>query len=95
MDTAGTLCKAAQALKNNGAARVIAYITHPVLSGAAIDNISKSALDEIVVTDTIPLSEAAKNCPRIRQVSIAPLLAECLRRINNEESISAMFEYEV
>lgn len=95
VDTAGTLCKAAQALKNNGAARVIAYITHPVLSGAAIDNISKSALDEIVVTDTIPLSEAAKNCPRIRQVSIAPLLAECLRRINNEESISAMFEYEV
>ncbi len=94
VDTAGTLCKAAQALKDNGARRVVGYITHPVLSGSAIDNIANSALDEIVVTDTIPLSDAAKACSKIRQVSIAPMLAESLRRINNEESISAMFEYE-
>ncbi|WP_323841208.1 MULTISPECIES: ribose-phosphate pyrophosphokinase [unclassified Moraxella] len=93
VDTAGTLCKAAQALKDNGARRVVGYITHPVLSGKAIDNISNSALDEIVVTDTIPLSDAAKACPKIRQVSIASLLAESLRRINNEESISALFDY--
>lgn len=95
VDTAGTLCKAAQALKDNGARRVVGYITHPVLSGKAIDNISNSALDEIVVTDTIPLSENAKTCPKIRQVSIASLLAESLRRINNEESISALFDYGV
>lgn len=91
-DTAGTLCKAADALKNNGARRVVAYITHPVLSGAALDNINHSSLDEIVVTDTIPLAGKDKHCPKIRQVSIAPMLAESLRRINNEESISAMFE---
>lgn len=91
VDTAGTLCKAADALKQNGARRVVGYITHPVLSGNAISNIVNSTLDEIVVTDTIPLSEAAKACPKIRQVSIAPMLAESLRRINNEESISAMF----
>lgn len=95
VDTAGTLCKAAAALKDNGATRVVGYITHPVLSGAAIDNITHSVLDEIVVTDTIPLSEAAKACGKIRQVSIAPMIAESLRRINNEESISAMFEYDV
>lgn len=95
VDTAGTLCKPAQALKDNGARRVVGYITHPVLSGKAIDNISNSALDEIVVTDTIPLSENAKTCPKIRQVSIASLLAESLRRINNEESISALFDYGV
>lgn len=94
VDTAGTLCKAAAALKNNGARRVVGYITHPVLSGKALDNISSSELDEIVVTDTIPLSEAAKACHKIRQVTIAPMLAESLRRINNEESISAMFEYD-
>ena len=92
VDTAGTLCKAAQALKDNGARRVLAYITHPVLSGNALKNISESSLDEVVVTDTIPLCAAAKACPKIRQVSIAPMLAESLRRINNEESISAMFE---
>ena len=92
VDTAGTLCKAAEALKANGARRVLAYITHPVLSGNALKNISESALDEIVVTDTIPLSDAAKACSKIRQVSIAPMLAESLRRINNEESISAMFD---
>lgn len=93
-DTAGTLCKAAAALKEQGATQVVAYITHPVFSGPAIDNIKNSPLDEIVVTDTIPLSDDAKACTKIRQVSIAPMLAESLRRINNEESISAMFDYE-
>ncbi len=92
VDTAGTLCKAAAALKENGAKRVVAYITHPVLSGKALTNINGSVLDEIVVTDTIPLSEEAKTCKKIRQVSIAPMIAESLRRINNEESISAMFD---
>ncbi|WP_066805058.1 ribose-phosphate pyrophosphokinase [Moraxella oblonga] len=92
VDTAGTLCKAAQALKDSGARRVVGYITHPVLSGKAIETIAHSALDEIVVTDTIPLSAEAKACPKIRQVSIASMLAESLRRINNEESISAMFD---
>ena len=95
VDTAGTLCKAAQALKDNGARRVVGYITHPVLSGKAIETIKSSALDELVVTDTIPLSEAAMACGNIRQVSIAAMIAESLRRINNEESISAMFEYDV
>ncbi|OOS23138.1 ribose-phosphate pyrophosphokinase [Moraxella pluranimalium] len=95
VDTAGTLCKAAQALKDNGARRVVGYITHPVLSGKAIETIKNSALDELVVTDTIPLSDAAKACGNIRQVSIAAMIAESLRRINNEESISAMFEYDV
>lgn len=94
VDTAGTLCKAAAALKENGARRVVGYITHAVLSGSAIANIQNSALDEIVVTDTIPLSNDAKACAKIRQVSIAPMIAECLRRINNEESISAMFDYD-
>ena len=94
VDTAGTLCKAAQALKDNGARRVLGYITHPVLSGNAIDNIENSVLDEIVVTDTIPLSAEAKACGKIRQVTIASMLAESLRRINNEESISAMFDYD-
>ena len=94
VDTAGTLCKAAQALKDNGARRVLGYITHPVLSGNAIDNIENSVLDEIVVTDTIPLSAEAKACGKIRQVTIASMLAESLRHINNEESISAMFDYD-
>jgi len=93
VDTAGTLCKAAQALKDKGAKRVVGYITHPVLSGKALDNITNSALDEIVVTDTIPLTDEAKACSKIRQVTIASMIAESLRRINNEESISAMFEY--
>lgn len=93
VDTAGTLCKAAAALKEHGARRVLAYITHPVLSGNAIKNIEGSELDEIVVTDTIPLRANAQACDKIRQVSIAPMLAESLRRINNEESISAMFNY--
>jgi ribose-phosphate pyrophosphokinase len=91
VDTAGTLCKAAQALKDNGAARVIAYCTHAVLSGKAISNISASVLDELVVTDTIPLSAEAKGCERIRVLSSASLLAEAVRRVSNEESISAMF----
>ena len=92
VDTAGTLCKAAAALKERGARRVVGYITHPVLSGKAIQTIAASVLDELVVTDTIPLSDAAKNTGKIRQVTIAPMLAEALRRINNEESLSAMFD---
>ncbi len=90
-DTAGTLCKAADALKANGAKRVIAYATHPVLSGPAIDNIINSSLDELVVTDTIPLSAASKTCGTIRQLTMSDLLAESVRRVCNEESISAMF----
>ena len=92
VDTAGTLCKAAEALKENGAKKVVAYSTHAVLSGPAIDNIAKSELDQLVVTDTIPLSEAAVKCKRIHQLSIAPLLAESIRRVCNAESISALFD---
>ncbi len=91
VDTANTLCEAANALKEKGAARVIAYCTHPVLSGPAIDRIENSAIDELVVTDTIPLSEAARKCMRIRQLSVAELLAETIRRISNEESVSSLF----
>jgi ribose-phosphate pyrophosphokinase len=91
VDTAGTLCAAAAALKENGAEKVVAYITHPVLSGAAIKNISNSVLDELVVTDTIPLQEDAKACKTIRQLSIAELLAETMRRISNEESVSSLY----
>jgi ribose-phosphate pyrophosphokinase len=91
VDTAGTLCQAAQALKDEGAERVIAYITHPVLSGGAVEKISKSALDELVVTDTIPLGEAARNCKRIRVLSVAELLAETMRRIRDEESVSSLY----
>jgi ribose-phosphate pyrophosphokinase len=91
VDTAGTLGHAAKALKDHGAAKVIAYCTHPVLSGRAIENIEKSVLDELVVTNTIPLSAAAQACGRIRQLDIAPIVAEAVRRISNEESISAMF----
>ncbi|HEU0189198.1 MAG TPA: ribose-phosphate pyrophosphokinase [Gallionella sp.] len=91
VDTANTLCEAANALKEKGAKRVLAYCTHPVLSGPAIERIEKSALDELVVTDTIPLGEAARNCKRIRQLSTAELLAETIRRINNEESVSSLF----
>ena len=92
VDTAGTLCKAAEALKDHGAKRVMAYATHPILSGPAIENIEGSALDSLVVTDTIPLSDAAKQCSRIRQLSMAKLLGESIRRVSNEESISAMFD---
>ena len=91
VDTAGTLCKAAAALKANGALSVSAYCTHAVLSGKAIENISGSVLNELVVTDTIPLSEAARHCPQIRQVSIANMLAETIRRIHQEESVSEMY----
>ncbi|MBU0537152.1 MAG: ribose-phosphate diphosphokinase, partial [Gammaproteobacteria bacterium] len=91
VDTAGTLCKAAEALKQHGAAKVVAYCTHPVLSGAAIANINGSELDELVVTDTIPLSEEARKCTKIRQLTLANLLAESIRRVSNEESISALF----
>ncbi|WP_133128335.1 ribose-phosphate pyrophosphokinase [Legionella nagasakiensis] len=91
VDTAGTLCSAAQELKNSGAISVRAYITHPVLSGPAINNIIHSTLDEVVVTDTIPLSEAAKNCPKIRVVSLGEMLAQAIKRVNEEESVSSMF----
>ena len=91
VDTAGTLCKAAGALKKQGAASVSAYCTHPVLSGNAINNIKDSALDELVVTNTIPLSEEAKSCDRIRQLSVAEMLAETIRRIHKEESVSEMY----
>ena len=91
VDTAGTLCKAADALKEHGAARVAAYCTHPVLSGPAIENIEASKLDELVVTDSLPLSDAAKSCTRIRQLSIAAMLAETMRRINQEESVSSLY----
>jgi ribose-phosphate pyrophosphokinase len=91
VDTAGTLCAAAAALKGQGATRVVAYCTHPVLSGAAIDNIRGSKLDELVVTDTIQLSEAAKACKQIRQLSVAELLAETVRRIATGESVSTLY----
>lgn len=92
VDTAGTLCKAAAALKANGALTVTAYCTHPVLSGAAVKNIENSELDLLVVTDTIPLSEAARNCSRIELVTLSGVLAEAIRRVSNEESISSMFD---
>ena len=91
VDTAGTLCLAAMALKGEGAARVVAYCTHPVLSGAAVENIDASELDELVVTDTIPLRENAQACSKIRQLSVAAMLAETMRRISVEESVSSLF----
>ena len=91
VDTAGTLCAAANALKERGAVKVAAYCTHPVLSGAALDNIGKSQLDELVVTDTIALSEAAKACGKIRQLSVAELLAETIRRVAFGESVSSLY----
>ena len=91
VDTANTLCEAAAALKKRGAAKVMAYCTHPVLSGKAIERISNSALDELVVTDTIPLREDAQACSRIRVLSIAGLLAETVRRISAEDSVSSLF----
>jgi ribose-phosphate pyrophosphokinase len=91
VDTAGTLCKAAEALKKNGATKVVAYATHAVLSGGAIDNIKNSQLDELVVANSIPLSEEAKKCKKIRSLQLGKLLGESVRRISNEESISAMF----
>src|SRR3954471_21994560 len=91
VDTAGTLVKAAQVLKEQGATKVVAYCTHPVLSGGAIERIEKSVIDELVVTDTIPLREDARQCKRIRQLSIAALLAETMLRISNEDSVSSLF----
>ena len=91
VDTAGTLCTAAAALKTEGAAKVISYCTHPVLSGPAIERLSNSELDELVVTDTIPLSAEAKACTKIKTLSMSRILAESIRRVSNEESISAMF----
>jgi len=91
VDTAGTLCSAAGALKDHGAVSVSAYCTHPVLSGPAVDNISGSPLDELVVTDTIPLTKEAKACGQIRQLSIATMLAETIRRIDQNESVSSMY----
>lgn len=92
VDTAGTLCSAANALKERGAKKVVAYCTHAVLSGKALDNVRNSQLDELVVTDTIPLSAEARSISKIRQLTIADLLAESIRRVSNEESISALFD---
>ena len=91
VDTAGTLCGAAKALKAEGAKKVLAYITHPVLSGKAYEKIKKSMLDEIVVTDTIPLHEKAKKISNIRQISVSEMLAETIRRIHQGESVSTLF----
>lgn len=91
VDTAGTLCTAAEALKAEGAIKVVSYITHAVFSGNAIERIAESELDEMIVSDTIPLSTAARDCSKIVQLSLDRLLAEAIRRVSNEESISAMF----
>ena len=91
VDTAGTLCGAAKALKENGAIKVSAYATHPVLSGPAIDRIGQSVIDELVVTDTIPLSESAEQCPHIRQISVSEMLAEAIQSIHQARSISKLF----
>ena len=91
VDTAGTLCKAAAALKDHGAKRVLAYCVHPVLSGGAVNPINESVIDELVVADTIPLSQEAQLSPRIRQLSVADVLAETIRRISNEDSVSSLF----
>ena len=91
VDTAGTLGQAANALKEEGAVSVRAYVTHPVLSGNAVKNIMGSKLDELVVTDTIPLRDDARDCPRIRQLGIGGLLAETIRRVSNEESVSSLY----
>jgi ribose-phosphate pyrophosphokinase len=91
VDTANTLCEAANALKEHGAKRVLAYCTHAVLSGSAVERVANSALDELVVTDTIPLRDDARACPRIRQLSVANLMAETIRRISDEDSVSSLF----
>ena len=91
VDTANTLCEAAAALKKHGAAKVMAYCTHPVLSGSAVERIAGSALDEIVVTDTIPLTEAGRQCPKIRVLTVSGLMAETMRRISAEDSVSSLF----
>ncbi|NIP19214.1 MAG: ribose-phosphate diphosphokinase [Xanthomonadales bacterium] len=91
VDTAGTLCTAASALKDKGAKKVVAYCVHPVLSGPALDNIARSQLDELVVTDTIPLSEEAESCDKIRQLSVAQMMAETIRRMSAGESVSSLY----
>ena len=91
VDTAGTLCNAANALKDAGASKVSAYITHPVLSGPAIKRITNSQIDELVVTNSIPLTQDGQKCSKIRVISIAPLISECIKRLSNEESLSAVF----
>jgi ribose-phosphate pyrophosphokinase len=91
IDTAGTLCNAAKALKDNGAKAVKAYITHPVLSGPAIERLNKSEIDELIVTNSIPLNKDAKKCSKIRVISISNIIAECITRLSNEESLSEMF----
>jgi ribose-phosphate pyrophosphokinase len=91
VDTAGTLCQAAEALKSHGAKRVVSYATHPVLSGNAVKNLENSQLDELVVTDTIPMREEARACSRIRVLSVAGMLGETIRRISNDESVSSLF----
>ena len=91
IDTAGTLCNAANALKEKGAKAVKAYITHPVLSGPAIERLNESSIDELVVTNSIPLSKEAKKCSKIRVISLANTIAECIKRLSNEESLSEMF----
>ena len=91
IDTAGTLCNAANALKEKGAKAVKAYITHPVLSGPAIERLEKSQIDELVVTNSIPLSQDGKKCSKIRVISLATTIAECIKRLSNEESLSEMF----
>jgi ribose-phosphate pyrophosphokinase len=91
VDTANTLCEAAGALKERGAQKVLAYCTHPVLSGSAVERITNSALDELVVTDTIPLTDKARACKKIRVLSVGGLLAETMRRISNEDSVSSLF----
>ena len=91
VDTANTLCEAASALKKRGASRVAACCTHPILSGPAVERITNSELDELVVTNTVPLSDEATSCSKIRQISIAELLAETMRRIHSDESVSSLF----
>ena len=91
VDTANTLCEAANALKEHGAKKVMAYCTHAVLSGSAVERVTNSALDELVVTDTIPLRDDARGCAKIRQLSVPELLAETIRRISNEDSVSSLF----
>jgi ribose-phosphate pyrophosphokinase len=91
IDTAGTLCNAAKTLKDSGASKVSAYITHPVLSGPAVERISNSEIDELVVTNSIPLTKDGQKCSKIRVISIAPLISECIKRLSNEESLSAVF----
>ena len=93
IDTGGTLCKAAEALKQHGAKRVFAYATHPVFSGSAVKNITESCIDEFIVTDSIPLSEEMKATGKVTQLTLSGMLSEALRRVSNEESISAMFDY--